>query len=161
VLIEATQPVAYSVSRPDALTLFVDLRNVTVGDAGAKITPNGRQTGPLAGVTIEQAAGVGGESLARVRVALASPAGYQVKGDRKVIRLDLEPGKTESASAAAAPDGGVGGTPAARADGITASDKADVTTAAATRLEKVRTAQSKTATTVTLAGNGRLTPSSL
>src|SRR5262249_15066325 len=76
VLIEATQPVAYSVSRPDALTLFVDLRNVTVGDAGAKITPNGRQTGPLAGVTIEQAAGVGGESLARVRVALTSPAVY-------------------------------------------------------------------------------------
>ena len=33
VLIEATEPVAYSVSRPDALSLVVDMRNVSVSDA--------------------------------------------------------------------------------------------------------------------------------
>ena len=33
VVIEATEPVAYTVNRPDPLTLVVDLRNVAVADA--------------------------------------------------------------------------------------------------------------------------------
>jgi type IV pilus assembly protein PilQ len=146
VLIEAAQPVAYSVSRPDPLTLSVDLRNVTVGDAAAKVT----KTAPLAGVTLEQATGANGESLARVRVALTSPATYTVRSDRNVIRLELEPGKPEgrerkTESTAVLP-------------GMTDTK---VTAPAATRLEKVRASQTKNVTTVTLAGNGRLTPSSL
>ena len=95
VLIEATQPVAYSVSRPDPLTLLVDLRNVTVGDAGAKVAKNG----PLAGVTLEQATGIDGQLLARVRVALTSPAIYKVKSERNVIRLELEPKGTSNTAA--------------------------------------------------------------
>lgn len=146
ILIEATQPVAYSVSRPDPLTVLVDLRNVTVGDAAAKVA----KKDPVAGVTVEQATAIDGQSLARVKVALTAPSTYTVHSDRNVIRLDLEPAKAEDegrktestpAIASGGPD-----TPAA---------------AAATKLEKVRTAHTKTATTVTLAGNGRLTPSSL
>ena len=41
VLIESTEPVAYAVSRPDPLTLFVDLRNVSVADARASVVPDG------------------------------------------------------------------------------------------------------------------------
>ena len=91
VLIEATQPVAYSVSRPDPLTVLVDLQNVTVGAAGATVT----KTAPIANVTVEQATATGGQSLARVRVALTAPAVYKVHSDRNVIHLDLDPGKTE------------------------------------------------------------------
>ena len=70
VLIESTQPVAYAVSRPDPLTVLVDLRNVSVADAGNNVTSQG----PLAAVTLEQATALDGRSLARVRVALTSPS---------------------------------------------------------------------------------------
>src|SRR5262245_19172070 len=70
VLIESTEPVAYAVSRPDSMTVLVDLRNVKVADAAAQVTRNG----PLAGVTLEQATAIDGSDLARVRVALTAPA---------------------------------------------------------------------------------------
>ena len=146
VLIEAAQPVAYSVSRPDPLTLSVDLRNVTIGDAAAKVT----KTTPLAGVTLEQATGLNGESLARVRVALTAPATYTVRSDRNVIRLELEPGKPEVRERKTE------STPV-----LPGTTDTNGTAPAATRLEKVRASQTKNVTTVTLTGNGRLTPSSL
>ena len=68
-LIEATEPVAYAVSRPDPLTVLVDLRNVNVGDAANRW----RAAASISGVTLEQATPIDGKSLARVRVALASP----------------------------------------------------------------------------------------
>ena len=51
VLIESTEPVAYSVSRPDPLSLVVDLRNVSVSDARADVA----KEGAIAGVRLEQA----------------------------------------------------------------------------------------------------------
>ena len=45
VLIESTEPVAYAVSRPDPLTLLVDLRNVRVGDAAQRGRRDGRARG--------------------------------------------------------------------------------------------------------------------
>ena len=78
VLIESSEPVAYTVSRPDALTVLVDLRNVRVGDAAAQAA----KAGLVAGVTLEQATSEDGSSLARVRVALGSPSGYTVKSAR-------------------------------------------------------------------------------
>jgi type IV pilus assembly protein PilQ len=161
VLIEATQPVAYSVSQPDPLTLLVDLRNVTVGD-GAKITPKVEKRAPIAGVTLEQASALDGQALARVRVALSAPSTYKAHSDRNVIRLDVEPDGKRSGSAGADSVSGPGATASARpVESKTTSDKADAATVVATRLESVRAAHTKAATTVTLAGNGRLTPSSL
>jgi type IV pilus assembly protein PilQ len=140
VLIESTEPVAYTVSRPDPLTLLVDLRNVRVGDAAAQAA----KVGVVAGVTLEQATSDDGGSLARVRVALGSPSAYKVKSARNVIRLELQP-------------------EAARADAPLPGPAPVESTATvpATLLDKVRANQTKTATTITLAGNGRLTPSSL
>ncbi len=162
VLIEATQPVAYSVSRPDPLTVLVDLRNVTVGAAGATVT----KTAPIANVTVEQATAIGGQSLARVRVALTAPAVYTVHSDRNVIHLDLDPGKTEEGRKKTEEGRKAVSTEAAAlmapslAPSVLPHDDA-ITVPAATKLEKVRASHSDTATTVTLAGNGRLTPSSL
>jgi type IV pilus assembly protein PilQ len=148
VLIESTEPVAYAVSRPDPLTVLVDLRNVSVADAATEIS----RKGPVAGVTVEQATAIDGKDLARVRVTLASPSSYKVRSSRNVIRLELEP---EAPSARAfEPEG----TPA----GLRLTSVVENTAIPpATSLDKVRSSHTRTSTTVTLAGNGRLTPSAL
>jgi len=151
VLIESTEPVAYSVSRPDALTVLVDLRNVTVADADNQVS----RKGPLAGVTLEQATAIDGKSLARVRVALASPSTYTVRSARNVIRLELAP---ELAGVSAAEVARLDGTPAATRTPIVPEDPSITP---ATRLEKVLASNTRTSTTVTLTGNGRLSPASL
>jgi type IV pilus assembly protein PilQ len=87
VVIEATEPVPYSVSKPDPLTLVVDLRNVSA--SGAKNTV--QRTQALAGVRLEQAAAVDGGSVARVHVALARAAEYKVRSVRNTIRVELSP----------------------------------------------------------------------
>ena len=86
VLIEATEPVAYSVSRPDALTLVVDMRNVSVSDARADV----ERQGPIAGVRLEQASASDGRALARVHVTLAKPSEYLVRSARNTIRVELK-----------------------------------------------------------------------
>jgi type IV pilus assembly protein PilQ len=152
VLIESTEPVAYAVSRPDPLTVLVDLRNVSVADAATEMA-QAAKNGPVSGVTLEQAIGADGQNLARVRVALASPSSYKVRSSRNVIRLDLEPEAPAPVTPRAADLLPV----AARS----ASTSAAVPTVSATMLEKVHATHTRTATTVTLAGNGRLSPSSL
>jgi type IV pilus secretin PilQ/predicted competence protein len=94
VLIEATEPVAYSVAHPDPLTVVVDLRNVLVQDAQNRI---GRG-GPVAGVRLEQATASDGKALGRVRLALAEPAGYTVRSTRNTIRVELSPAPSRGPS---------------------------------------------------------------
>src|SRR3954471_18199436 len=171
VLIEATEPVAYAVTRPDPLTVLVDLRNVTVADAANQV---GRQ-GPVAGVTLEQATGVDGKDLARVRVALASPAEYKVRSVRNVIRLEIEPAMPAAFAPAAPPMAAAlplpieevttaSSAPAPRAAAPAATPTPSAPAAeiaVATELQKIHASHTRTATTVILAGNGRLNPSSL
>jgi type IV pilus assembly protein PilQ len=146
VLIEATEPVAYAVSRPDPLTVFVDLRDVALGDA----SHTGAKQGPVSDVTVEKAVGIDGGQVARVRVALSSPSAYRVRSARNVIRLELEP---EATSAFAVP--------AAPAPVAAAATPPSGETAAATQIEKIRASHTRTSTTITVAGNGRLNPASL
>src|SRR6185436_1133519 len=142
VLIEATEPVAYAVSRPDPLTVLIDLRNVTVADAATEI----RHHESVAAVTLEQTSGLDGKAMGRVHVMLARPATHLVRSSRNTIRLELTPA-AGSAPAAARP-------PAAAAP-------ARSTAAAATTLDRVRVTRAIGSTTVTLAGNGRLTPATV
>jgi type IV pilus secretin PilQ/predicted competence protein len=142
VLIEATEPVAYAVSRPDPLTVLVDLRNVTVAEAAAEV----RHHEAVAAVTLEQTSGVDGKAMARVHVMLARPAEHVVRSTRNTIRLELTP-TAGSAPAAVRP-------PAAAAP-------ARSTAAPATILDRVRVTRSAGLTTVTLGGNGRLTPATV
>ena len=85
VLIESTEPAAYVVKRPDALTVLVELRNVSVANAANVVV----RRDPIAGVSLEQATALDGQALARVRVALARPSEYAVRSARNVIRLEL------------------------------------------------------------------------
>ena len=148
VLIEATEPVAYAVSRPDPLTVLVDLRNVSVADAVNDVA----RTGPIAGVSLEQETAIDGKALARVRVALSSPATYKVRSARNTIRLELEPASGPLPADPATPMP----VRARAAAGGPAGTVVD-----ATMLERVRATHSKTATIVTLSGNGRLNPAAL
>ena len=167
-LIESTEPVAYAVSRPDPLTVLVDLRNVASADAADQVAGKG----PVAGVTLEQATGVDGQEVARVRVALASPAAYKVRSARNVIRLELEP---EMPAAFAAPRrdaphaaaDGRGGDPPNRAARPVRRRRRRPTPPPRRRRRVDRAAEGPRrrtpapSTTITLAGNGRLNPSSL
>src|SRR6476469_7637664 len=123
VLIESTEPVAYAVRRPDPLTLFVDLRNVSVADARASVVPDGA----VAGIKLEQAVAVDGASLARVRMSLTGPSEYQVRSARNTIRVELTPAAGKATAAA---------TSAPAAQTVLSSPLADP--GPATLLERVR-----------------------
>jgi type IV pilus assembly protein PilQ len=164
VLIEATEPVAYAVSRPDPLTLLVDLRNVSVADAENQVA----RSGPVERVTLEQATAIDGKALARVRLALASPSTYRVRSARNTIRVELEPRATEVARhdgrATEVPrdEAFADGTPAAVKPAPEAAPaKPGEPLALATVIERVRATNTRSATTITISGNGRLDPSSL
>ena len=143
-LIEATEPVAYAVSRPDPLTVLVDLRNVTVGDVASDVA----RRGPIANVTLEQATAIDGKALARVRVALTSPATYKVHSARNTIRVDLEPASSPIT---------MDSTPmAVRPQPREVSAPGDAAFPRATSLERVQSRHTSAGTTITLSGNGRL-----
>jgi type IV pilus assembly protein PilQ len=87
VVIEASEPVAYSVSKPDPLTLLIDMRNVTVIDAANHV----RRTPAIANISLEQTTAVDGRAVARVRMSLARPAEHKVRSARNTIRVELSP----------------------------------------------------------------------
>jgi type IV pilus assembly protein PilQ len=143
--IEASEPVSYVVNRPDPLTVVLELRNVSVADAASVLDRHD----PIAAVALEQAAPVDGRALARVRVSLARPYEYAVRSARNTIRLELTP----ATSTAAAMPGQPAPTP-----GQAAAAAARVPDTPATVLDRVRASRTAAVTTVTLGGNGRLTP---
>jgi len=146
VLIESAEPAAYVVKRPDPLTLVVELRNVSVANAANLV----QRRDAIAAVSLEQGSAPDGKALALVRVSLARPSEYAVRSTRNVIRLELtaplKPAVTLTPSmAAAAPS-----TPSPQLP------MAEIP--AATILDTVLASAAAGATTVTLGGNGRLTP---
>jgi type IV pilus assembly protein PilQ len=169
VLIESTEPVAYSVSRPDALSLVVDMRNVSVSDARADVA----QEGAITGVRLEQASATDGRALARVHVALAKPTEFVVRSARNTIRVELKGPASPSmavpnkaaipAPKPLPPPAAVSTTPAA-VQPPAAPPVKDVKSVqgvesgpqAATTLERIKSSKTAGATTVTLVGNGRL-----
>jgi type IV pilus secretin PilQ/predicted competence protein len=162
VLIESTEPAAYSVSRPDPMTLTVDMRNVSVGDARNDVV----QQGAVAGVRLEQATAADGRSVARVHVALSRPVDYSIKSARNTIRVDLTP-RAATPARVLTPAPLPVTTPAVKPVALKTVPQAPAAQptpekarpAVATLLERIRTSKTATATTVTLVGNGPLTPS--
>ena len=75
-LIEASEPVAYQTSQPDASTLVVELRNVVPGDYANGFTA--APGSPIRAVAVEHGNSAAGEQVARVRVALTGTAQARV-----------------------------------------------------------------------------------
>jgi type IV pilus assembly protein PilQ len=98
VLIEASEPVAYSVSHPDPLTVVIDMRNVSAADARNEV----QRGGAIASVDVEQVEALDGRAVARVRLMLARIAGYKVRAARNMIRVELSPEDNEPAAPAPA-----------------------------------------------------------
>jgi len=154
VLIESTEPVAYVVKRPDPLTVLVELRNVTVANAANVV---GRRD-PVASIALEQGA-ADGQAIGRVRVTLARPLEYTARSARNTIRVELNSPVARTASApfpGPTPAPALDSPPAAVVAAAASQDPPFVQPA--TLLERVRASRTSEATTVTLAGNGRLTP---
>jgi type IV pilus assembly protein PilQ len=87
IVIEASEPVAYITSRPDPLTVVVDLRNVKPGVMPAGVL------GPLPPVTdvvVEEAVAGDGAAVARVRVRLARAAVHRVRSSRNMIYVEVD-----------------------------------------------------------------------
>jgi type IV pilus assembly protein PilQ len=137
VSIETSDPVAYVTSRPDPLTLFIDLRDVDA--SGARSALLGAK-GILSGAAVEEATGADGARVARVRIRLTEPAAHQVRSKRNVIHIDFD---------SAFPLGSLGNASAAAA-GTSASARF------ATMLENVRAEARPTGAAITLTGNGEL-----
>jgi type IV pilus secretin PilQ/predicted competence protein len=151
VLIESSEPAAYVVKRPDPLTVVVELRNVSLASPVNPVIQQ-RERDPIASVTLEQGVGDDGQAVARIRVGLSRPQEYAVRSARNTIRLELT-----APIPAAAPE------PAAQLPSAPARPSMNLAPAAneapaATILDRVRSRYTPAATTITLGGNGRLTP---
>jgi len=86
-VIEASEPVAYSATRPDPLTLLLDFRNVAADDVANSVVADPRS--PIAYVSIE-AAETMGTPASRVRIALAQPVAHHVRSDRNTLVIDFD-----------------------------------------------------------------------
>jgi len=153
VVIESTEPAAYVVKRPDALTVVVELRNVSL-DTNARANVAADPRDAITSVTLEEGTNDTGQTVARVRLALSRPLDYAVRSARNTIRLELT-----APTRAAAPEPAAQ-LPIALAPKRGAIDvvKASVEAPAATILDRVRSRYTPAGTTITLGGNGRLTP---
>jgi type IV pilus assembly protein PilQ len=153
IMIEASEPVAYLTSRPDPLTVLVDLRNVNASALDGK--PVGDMLAPVSAVGVESAVAPDGSPVARVRVRLDRAVKHRVRSSRNTILVEVDRNAAHSApvpSLLNAPK------PAAAAPRPEAVEKR---AAAATELRSVRFAKIEDGFSVTLAGNGPLTAASI
>ena len=163
VVIEATEPAAYTVNRLDPVTLVVDLRNAAVAAATTRVEPKG----PVAGVRLEQATAADGLGVARVRIALNRAAEYRVRSTRNTIRVELSAGvaeKAPGAKPAARPAPAVAvlppePRPEVKGTEVAADPVAVATTPnTATTIERVRATRKGSSAVVTITGDGKLSP---
>jgi type IV pilus assembly protein PilQ len=85
-VIEATEPVGYSLTRPDPLTVLVEFRNVTPGVVANTV---GAAASPISRVSVEDGDSMGAPA-SRVRIALAQPVAHHVRSDRNTVVVDFD-----------------------------------------------------------------------
>jgi type IV pilus assembly protein PilQ len=99
-VIEASEPVAYVATRPDALTVVVEFRNVAAEGVANSFAPNAKS--PIADVSVEPIESEGAPS-SRVRITLAQPVAHHVRSDRKIVIVDFDKAPAKSNVAAPPP----------------------------------------------------------
>jgi type IV pilus assembly protein PilQ len=137
--IETSDPVAYLTSRPDPLTLLLDLRDIDPGHAGRATLGS---KGIIAGASVEPGTSPDGTPVARLRIRLTQPASHQVRSKRNVIYVDFD---------SAFPVGSLGN----------AANPAPVSSRSATTLDDVRAEAKSTGASITFVGNGELVADSI
>jgi type IV pilus assembly protein PilQ len=134
--IETSDPVSYLTSRPDPMTLVVDLREV---DAAKAVNGVIEAKGVIAGVRVENVVAADGSRLARVSIRLTEPAAHQVRAKRNLIYVDLDSAFPMAGTPTPAPAASLAPRPTL-----------------ATTLDQVRADRAPNGATVTLTGNGQL-----
>lgn len=86
-VIEASEPVAYTASRPDPLTLLLDFRNVAATDVANSVSADVKS--PIARVSIEAAESLGAPA-SRVRIVLTQPVAHHVRSERSSVVIDFD-----------------------------------------------------------------------
>jgi type IV pilus assembly protein PilQ len=98
--IEASEPVGYSLTRPDATTVLVDFRNVTMADVANTVVANTKS--PIASVLVEPYESLG-VPASRVRILLAKAVAHRVRSERNAIIVDFDKPTAKSAPYVTAP----------------------------------------------------------
>ena len=88
IAIEASDPVAYVASQPDARTFVVELRDVMALGFADNFSVDPRH--PVSAVKVESAQAVDGVNVARVRMTLTQPVRPRVKSARNVIYVEAD-----------------------------------------------------------------------
>jgi type IV pilus assembly protein PilQ len=99
-VIEATDPVAYTATRPDPLTVLLEFRNVGADAVANSVAADARS--PIANVSIEASESLGAPA-SRVRIALAQPVAHRVRSDRNTVVVDFDKPSSKSAPYVLAP----------------------------------------------------------
>jgi type IV pilus assembly protein PilQ len=86
--IEASTPVPYVASQPDARTFVVELRDVVTAGFEDGFTADPRH--PIAAVKVENSQSFDGSSVARVRLTLNQPIRPRVRSARNVIYVEAD-----------------------------------------------------------------------
>jgi type IV pilus assembly protein PilQ len=135
--IEASTPVPYVASQPDARTFVIELRDVVTAGFEDGFTADPRH--PIAAVKVENTQSFDGSSVARVRLTLNQPLRPRVRSARNVIYVEADR---------------VDATPSVGAGIINLAGPS-------TAIRDVRVAKRGTATALTLLGTSRLVTTSI
>jgi type IV pilus assembly protein PilQ len=93
-VIEASEPVAYTATRPDPLTVLLDFRNVAASEVANSVVASAKS--PIAGVSIEPTESLG-HPASRVRVALSQPVSHRIRSDRNTVVVDFDKASPDAA----------------------------------------------------------------
>jgi type IV pilus assembly protein PilQ len=85
--IEASEPVGYSVTRPDPVTVLIEFRHVTMADVANTVVADAKS--PIAAVSVEPFESMGAPA-SRVRVMLAQPVAHHARSDRNTVVVDFD-----------------------------------------------------------------------
>jgi len=88
IAIEASTPVPYVASQPDARTFVVELRDVVTAGFEDAFTADPRH--PIAAVHVESSQAFDGTTVARVRLTLNQPMRPRVRSARNVIYVEAD-----------------------------------------------------------------------
>jgi type IV pilus secretin PilQ/predicted competence protein len=135
--IEASTPVPYVASQPDARTFVIELRDVVTAGFEDGFTADPRH--PIAAVKVENTQSFDGSSVARVQLTLNQPLRPRVRSARNVIYVEADR---------------VDATPSVGAGIINLAGPS-------TAIRDVRVAKRGTATALTLLGTSRLVTTSI
>ena len=105
-VIEASEPVAYTATRPDALTLLLDFRNVGAADMLNSVAADVKS--PIERVSVEAVESLGSPA-SRVRIALTQPVAHHVRSERNTIVIDFDRPSAKAAPYVLPPGAGAKG----------------------------------------------------